>query len=632
MPVNLGVVARLRTVLLRSSLKIGLIAWLLAGALLGAFATATATGQPIQVQTTLLSQAKILLSDSDLPPPDSAAWVPQKLPDNWIKTRPGSCCFAWYRVEFDLRDDQIQPSALYVPRVHRTGSAFINGEFIGGERALGERLTALWYRPQLFFVPTKLLKSGVNVIHIHIHTYANIKGGLSEVYFGPIAPTEAQWSRHNFWQLTSVQITTAITLGLGVIALLAWSLRGFDTAYGYFGAAALMWGVRNTHFLLTEMPVGAFYWEIFSNTAQIWVISLVFMFVLRFAGRVMSTLEKSIWAFSIAAPFIMWIAGPLRVILVSSLLYVAMLFMGAYILKVTIDVARRERTIGTGLLVGASLVVYGLAVHDWIVFRGDLGFSQSADLHFGAPILFLVVTWNMFKRFNDAQTQATDLAQSLETRVQQKNTELQKSFELLRGFETAQAQGQERARIMQDMHDGLGSQLVSSLAMAQSGDLTSEQTYDLLRSCIDDLRLAIDTSSDSRDSLSLALGNLRFRMEPRLKAAGITLRWNTLGLSDPLPLPAQAQLPLMRIIQESITNTLKHASATTLGVKVSNSATELQIDISDNGCGFDIAAVRQSAHGKGLNSLHKRARTLGATLDVTSSPQGTRTSLRLPLA
>lgn len=613
--------------------------WLLESLLILAFMAAQATPTQALVQDAPairpLTQTFILLDsklgNSATPPPDTAAWSPQTLPDNWIKTRPGMDGSAWYRVEFDLRDGPVQPYALYVPRLNRTGSAYINAEFVGGERPFGERLTARSYRPQIFFVPTKLLKRGSNVIHIHIKSYANIKGGLSEVYFGPVAPIEAKWSHHYFWQLTSVQITTAITVGLGIIALLAWSLRGFESAYGYFGAAALVWGVRNTHFLLTEIPISLFYWEIFSNTLQIWVLSLVFMFVLRFAGRVMPILERAIWVFSIAAPFVLWVAGPARVMLVSSLLYVAVLFVGAYILKVTIDVARRERTVGTGLLVAASLVVYGLGVHDWIVLRGDLGYSQSADLHFGAPILFLVVTWNMFKRFNDAQTQATDLAQSLENRVQQKNIELQTSFALLRAAEATKVQGQERARIMQDMHDGLGSQLVSSLAMAQSGEMSSAQTYDVLRSCIDDLRLAIDTSSDSRDSLSLALANLRFRMEPRLKAAGIALRWNTLGLNDSLPLPAEAKLPLLRIIQESLTNTLKHAGAKTLSVTVHSADAALQIDISDDGCGFDVATARQTAQGKGLNSLDKRARVLGATLDVISSPQGTRTSLHLPL-
>lgn len=184
---------------------------------------------------------------------------------------------------------------------------------------------------------------------------------------------------------------------------------------------------------------------------------------------------------------------------------------------------------------------------------------------------------------------------------------------------------------MQDMHDGLSSQLVSSLAMARSGALSSSQTYDLLRSCIDDLRLAIDSATDSRDSLALALGNLRFRMEPRLKAAGITLKWDTRRLPEGLPLPAEHQLPILRVIQETITNTLKHAQATTLGVTVAGTPTELMVDITDDGTGFDVQAARRSATGKGLNSLEKRARTLGATLDIDSSPAGTRVGFRLAL-
>ena len=608
--------------------------WLLKSWLIFAF-TATQAFAQAAAPVRQLTQAQILLDsamgDSVKPPPDSAAWSPQSLPDNWNKTRPGVGGFAWYRLEFELKADDIQLSALYVPRISMTGSALVNGEFVGGEQVFAEPLSRLWYRPQIFVVPAKLLKVGVNTLHIRMKSYPNTKGGLSEMSFGLAAPIEAIWSQRYFWQVTSVQITTAITFGLGIMALLAWALRRWETAYGYFGAAALVWVLRNSHFLLTKIPVPASYWEVFSATMQVWVLALVFMFVLRFAGKVMSISERLILTFSIAAPFILLRAGAERLTLTSNLLYLVMLFIGAYILKVTYEVANRQRTTGTVLLVAASLVVYALGAHDWVTHRGDLGFSQPLSLHFGAPILFLVVTWNMFKRFNDAQTQATDLAQSLETRVQQKNTELQKSFELLRAVEAAQAQGQERARIMQDMHDGLGSQLVSSLAMAQSGDLSAAQTYDLLRSCIDDLRLAIDTSNDSRDSLALALGNLRFRMEPRLKAAGITLRWNTQNLSDELPLPAQAQLPLMRMIQESITNTLKHASAKTLTVIVSSTSTELRIDIADDGCGFDVEAARQTAQGKGLNSLDKRARVLGAQLEVTSSPLGTRTTLHLPL-
>jgi signal transduction histidine kinase len=172
---------------------------------------------------------------------------------------------------------------------------------------------------------------------------------------------------------------------------------------------------------------------------------------------------------------------------------------------------------------------------------------------------------------------------------------------------------------------------VSSLVMARAGELTSQQTYELLRSCIDDLRLAIDTSQDSPDSLLLALGNLRFRMQPRLKAAGITLLWETQQLSHPLPLRLQDKLPLLRIVQESLANALKHAHAKTIRVEASNTETELTIRITDDGMGFDVAAEKARATGKGLHSLDKRARVLGAQLRIDSSAQGSCIVLTLPL-
>ena len=55
------------------------------------------------------------------------------------------------------------------------------------------------------------------------------------------------------------------------------------------------------------------------------------------------------------------------------------------------------------------------------------------------------------------------------------------------------------------------------------------------------------------------------------------------------------------------------------------------MDISDDGTGFDLEATRRSARGKGLNSLEKRARVLGARLVMTSTAQGTRTLLVMPL-
>ena len=265
------------------------------------------------------------------------------------------------------------------------------------------------------------------------------------------------------------------------------------------------------------------------------------------------------------------------------------------------------------------------------MFGGPALFGTAPLLPIVASLWFLAVCFFLVNDFTGSLRAQRQYTAQLAEELAIQKAELDRLHAQERATQEAKAAALERSRIMQDMHDGLGSQLVSSLAMARAGELSSLQTYELLRSCIDDLRLAIDTSQDTEDSLLLALGNLRFRMQPRLKAAGITLHWKTQTLSNPLPLRPQHQLPVLRIVQETLTNALKHANAKNITVEASNTETELTIRLEDDGQGFDVQAARQRATGKGLNSLDKRARVLGAQLEVTSSQYGTRIVLKVPL-
>jgi signal transduction histidine kinase len=178
----------------------------------------------------------------------------------------------------------------------------------------------------------------------------------------------------------------------------------------------------------------------------------------------------------------------------------------------------------------------------------------------------------------------------------------------------------ERQRIMQDIHDGLGSQLVSSLSMAERGQLGPAQTAELLRSCIDDLRLAIDTLAEADVNLAVTAGDLRFRMEPRMRAAGLKLRWDTAGLPDDLLLPGT------RVLQESLSNAVKHAAASTVQVRLAVDAGALVLEVADDGCG--LPATR-STRGKGLAGMAKRARVLGARLDLGPAGPAGGTCVRL---
>jgi signal transduction histidine kinase len=131
----------------------------------------------------------------------------------------------------------------------------------------------------------------------------------------------------------------------------------------------------------------------------------------------------------------------------------------------------------------------------------------------------------------------------------------------------------------------------------------------------------------SDDDLLPLLGNLRYRLEPRLKAGGIALDWQVRDVPKLACLTPQNVLHILRILQEALTNVLKHARAKVVRVATSSDARGVLIKISDDGQGFDEAA---DSRGHGLASMRQRACAVGAELSLTSSPRGTTLSLLLP--
>ena len=168
----------------------------------------------------------------------------------------------------------------------------------------------------------------------------------------------------------------------------------------------------------------------------------------------------------------------------------------------------------------------------------------------------------------------------------------------------------ERLRITQDLHDGLGSQLVSSLAMAENGQCSHEEMKEILQSCLDDLRLTLEANGVAREDFTVALGNIRYRYEPRLKAAGVSIAlWDVKSLPMDFHIPTQDITPLLRIIQEAISNIIKHSHAKHVSFTFTKEHDTLEILIEDDGIGLDPT---KPCKGMGLSGMQKRAYALGA--------------------
>ena len=200
------------------------------------------------------------------------------------------------------------------------------------------------------------------------------------------------------------------------------------------------------------------------------------------------------------------------------------------------------------------------------------------------------------------------------------------------------AREEERRRIRRDLHDGLGPQLAGiSLQIDMSLELLAddpERVVTLLSRVKDELSdgvLAVRRVVDglrppSLDELGL-IGAIRQQVAllDTSLTGGLDIR--VVAPTDLGPLPAATEVAAFRIVTEAVTNTARHAEATTCTVEV-RGADALQVEIRDDGRGISSGGEA----GVGLGSMQARAEELGGLIRVESSPgSGTCITATLPL-
>jgi PAS domain S-box-containing protein len=208
---------------------------------------------------------------------------------------------------------------------------------------------------------------------------------------------------------------------------------------------------------------------------------------------------------------------------------------------------------------------------------------------------------------------------------------------LERVFET---QEQERHRIARELHDEAG-QLMASLlvglralddaATIDDAKAQSRRLRTVAVKALDEVgRLARGLHSSVLDDHGLAVALQRCVAEySTTHNIAVDLVLDETEVRNLLPV---VQLAVFRVVQEALTNVVKHSGATAIRVRVARSANGLKTTIADNGRGFEADAV--GAHSEahlGLQSMRERAAILGGTLRVRSGARGTTIAVRVPL-
>ena len=232
------------------------------------------------------------------------------------------------------------------------------------------------------------------------------------------------------------------------------------------------------------------------------------------------------------------------------------------------------------------------------------------------------------------------------TQVREAEEKLKASFAREEERARAAALARERTRLMRDLHDGLGGQLVSIVALSERGN-GSADIGDAARAALKDLRLVIDSMDDIGGDLMLALGSWRERAMAQLRPHDIALDWRA-GTAQGLPVHPELRpwhvIQIVRLLDEAVTNAVKHADARRITVSIETlaGADGLErgcITVEDDGKGFEITpegdgggrdqgGARPAQHAKPRRTLRR-----GAGIELLrprTRQSGTRVRLTLP--
>jgi signal transduction histidine kinase len=589
--------------------------------------TLAAAAVTAQVQT--FEQASFQLAGTEAHSPPAPAAV--RLPDNWSLQRQHAQGLGIYRIVWPMATVPGAQQALFIKRISMDAEVLVNGRLVRSSNGLREPYMRRWNHPWLVEVPNSFLVAGQNLIEVRVAALRDYNGGLSAIQAGDLVALQPEYERARFWQIDAAIFSFAVLLSMGVLSLLLGFRSGAQTYYSVAGAAAIAGALHNTDHFLLYVPFDWRVWALVVNAANVWFFVCIAIFLLRYARGQTSRIEVSMIGYGVVcmAALALWLWGPLTSELWALVWLPFFGFVSLYLLFESWTMAVAKRNFESVFVALAMTIFVALEIQGYLVQFRWLPFDRTYYSPLAGVLLAISLALMLVNQFFAALEDAARTNQELEARVAAKHAELDTSFTQLQGTVRANAALRERDRLLGEMHDGLGAQLIAGLKRAQSKRLTQEDMAQILRDCLTDLRLMVDSTAQTAEDLRSALGNLRYRFEQSLLDGSVELRWDLSELPEGYQLTPKATLNVLRIVQESLSNSLKYSKATWMGV----SATQLSngrigLRITDNGVGFEEPS---SLPGFGLNNMRRRAREMGGEVNVISGPAGTAVALTLPL-
>lgn len=510
------------------------------------------------------------------------------------------------------------------PGVYIRGSGQ-KGQFVLGQREL--RLT----------LPAGALLGEQPQLQVRLAAPGTHHATLSPVLVGPVRALNTQGNSAESWAWLR-----AITAGAGVLVamflgLVAW-VRREEPLYALSAAHVALLALLLMPYVLPSQPLPSPWWRMLLDAADLIAKALLLVLMARWVGVWGPGLQRALLVLlAIGLPWDAWAAWhnlgwsnfnhPWPWWALGSR---ALLLGGALALALAALLRRHHFAAwGNAVLVSLSVLTWTWVSLASLVLRVPV-VDSNALAHAGWVVWVALL---LQRHFVDGARRDAGLRQHLAQELAQRSAALEAAHAARAKAEREQAAAEQRQQLLQDLHDGLGARLLT--VRLQAGSLSPEALVKELDACLLEMRLSVDSLTETRGDLGVLLGSWRHRVTKLLQHAGLEMDWRVIHAPELPCLRGNGALELVRWLQEALSNTLRHAEAKRLIVGTEVDGKHITLWWVDDGVGLS-----PSAHtGSGRASLAARAKRMGGSLQVISpAPRmqlqegvGTALALRLPL-
>lgn len=524
-----------------------------------------------------------------------------------------------------------------LPRVGTRFRVLLNGQEIfqtGWYAEAGRNINTGWF-PYLVPLPAALLRPVAQDNRLQVQVQARLleRSGLWPVQVGAY---ERLFQRHaalELWQVSGTWMMTIAALMMGIMSLFLWvALR--ERLFLLMAAASLTHTVRLWLSVVLEPPMGYELYFFLHRTAFTLYVGFFCLIMENLFGLRLRLVRLLALFLLLVGPcwmlLVLWLQDyDFYRVWAGLLVLVAALSVG---LMLVVSLKRQQLGHDQGLVLLVALFTLVTGLRDFLVVQ--LNFPGDADIRWtsiGSLALMLTLGWVLLQRATASAREVHRLNDDLAVTVARREAELQAAFDRLRLAEQQRAVESERRRLMRDMHDGLGSQLVQTLNMVRSRQhaLDRGSVEAMVHHALEELRITLDSLEPMDGDLATILGTLRQRIAPALKAAGIELQWQVQDVPPLAWLEAHGVMHLFRCVQEVFANVVKHAQAHRVTVRTWALHGVVYLSVEDDGVG--MPAPQDRGQGRGLGNLRVRAEKIGAQVRFYATWPGTGVEFSFPV-